>query len=98
MSMVDKERIAAVRLLQANGYTFDGGDWQPPVPADTQPPKLIAWAEADALYAQLVQLADKLDGCAEGSVQEAVRYALTEAIDGYQSVRWPAGRTADGKG
>src|SRR5262245_526293 len=97
MSMVDKERIAAVTKLQAIGYCFDGADWQPPAPAGPAP-KLVAWAEADALYAQLVQLADKLDGCAEGSVQEAVRYALAEAIDGYQSVRWPGGRTADGKG
>jgi len=96
MSMVDKQRIAAVRKLQAIGYAFDGADWQPP--ATVQAPKLVAWADADALYAQLVQLADKLDGCAEGSVQEAVRYALAEAIDGYQSVRWPGGRTADGKG
>jgi hypothetical protein len=95
MSMIDKERIAAVRKLQAIGYTFDGADWQPP--ADPQGPKLVAWAEADALYAQLVQLADTLDGCAEGSLPEAVRYALTEAIDGYQSVRWPQGRVADGK-
>jgi len=97
MSMVDKERIAAVRTLQTMGYTFDGANWQPPAPAGTAP-KLVAWTEADALYAQLVQLADKLDGCAEGSAQEAARYALTEAIGGYQSVRWPSGRTADGKG
>jgi hypothetical protein len=97
MTMVDKARIAAVRKLQTLGYIFDGTDWQPPAPAGTAA-KLVAWTEADALYAQLVQLADALDGCAEGSVQEAVRYALAEAIDGYQSIRWPGGRTADGKG
>ena len=95
MSMIDKERIAAVRKLQAMGYAFDGSDWQSP--EDIQGPKLVTWTEADALHAKLVQLADTLDGCAEGSLPEAVRYALTEAIDGYQSVRWPQGRVADGK-
>ena len=96
MSMVDKERIAAVRTLQTMGYTFDGANWLPPAPAGTAP-KLVAWTEADALHAKLVQLADTLDGCAEGSLQEAVRYALTKAINGYQSVRWPQGRVTDGQ-
>jgi hypothetical protein len=96
MSTIDRQRIAAVRKLQAMEYAFDGGDWLPP--EDTQGPKLVTWTEADALHAKLVQLADTLDGCAEGSQQEAVRYALTKAINGYQSVRWPQGRVADGKG
>jgi hypothetical protein len=93
MSMIDKERIAAVRKLQAMGYAFDGGDWQPL--ENMQGPKLVTWTEADALYAKLVQLADTLDYCAEGSLQEVVRYALTKAINGYQSVRWPQGGVAD---
>jgi hypothetical protein len=75
MSMIDKERIAAVERLQAIGYTFDGADWQPPAAAHVSRP--IAWAEADAVYAQLVLLADKLDGCAEGSLQERPCHACT---------------------
>jgi hypothetical protein len=96
MSMIDKERVAAVRKLKAMGYAFDGGDWQPP--EDTQGPELVAWTQADALHAKLVQLADTLLGSAEGSLQEVVHYALTKSIDGYQSVRRPQGRVADGKG
>ena len=95
MSMIDKERIAAVRKLQAMGYAFDGSDWQPP--EDIHESKLIAWTQADALHAKLVQLADTLLGCSEGSLQEVVHYALTKAINGYQSARWPQGRVADGQ-
>jgi hypothetical protein len=94
--MIDKERIAAVRKLQAMRYTFDGADWQ--ATEDIQGPELVAWTEADALHTKLVQLADTLIGCSEGSLQEVVCYALTKAINGYQSVRWPQGRVAGGKG
>ena len=83
-------------MLEARGYIFDGIDWQPP--ADFAMSTTGAWAEADALHALLVQRADALGGCIEGSLEEAVRLALTEAIDGYELVRWPDGKVPDGKG
>ena len=45
------------------------------------------WWNADALM-------DRTDG----SPQEAEFAALTEAIEAYEAVRWPDGRTVDGKG
>ena len=96
MSTIDKQRIAAVTKLETMGFTFDGNEWQPP--QDIQMPNTGPWADADALHAQLVHRADALAGCIEGSLEEAVRLALTEAIDGYESVRWPDGKEPNGKG
>jgi hypothetical protein len=50
------------------------------------------------LYALLVTRADALMGSTEGSPQEAELAALTDAIDAYETVRWPDGRIPSGKG
>jgi hypothetical protein len=55
-------------------------------------------AVTDQMHALLVARADELVGCAEGSPEEAELAALADAIDGYESVRWPGGKVTGGKG
>jgi hypothetical protein len=81
MTIIDKQRIAAVRALEARGYVFND-------PADF---------EADALHALLVLRADELIGCTEGSPEEAELEAISDAIEGYEAIRWPDGKVPGGK-
>jgi hypothetical protein len=55
-------------------------------------------AITDALHALLLKRADHLEGCTKGSVEEGELEAITNAIEAYEAVRWPLGRTQDGKG
>jgi len=55
-------------------------------------------AEADAMHSALVQRADALKGCLEGSEEEAELAVITDAIAAYEAVRWPAGNVPGGKG
>ena len=73
MTIIDKQRIAAVRALEARGYVFND-------PADI---------EADALHALLVLRADELIGCTEGSPEEAELEAIADAIEDCEAIRWP---------
>ena len=62
-----------------------------------------AWAEllqtpADKMHALLVERADALMGCTEGSPEEAELAVLTDAIEAYETVRWPNVKIAGGKG
>src|SRR5262245_2195788 len=87
MSIIDKQRITAVRTLVDMGFTFHD-EWIPPM-GRTSPP---ATAEADALHALLVLRADALEeGCAENS--EAAR-ELAMIAKGLEATRRSAGRTA----
>ena len=54
MSGIDKQRIAAVRILEGMGFTFDGSTWHPPL---TKPASSLTGA-ADTLHALLVRRAD----------------------------------------
>jgi hypothetical protein len=69
MTIIDKQRIAAVRTLEARGYDFND-------PANF---------EDDELHALLVLRADELVGCTEGSPEEAELKAIADAIEGLRS-------------
>ena len=94
MSGIDKQRIAAVRILEGMGFTFDGSTWHPPL---TKPASSLTGA-ADTLHALLVRRADDLSGCAQGSPEDHELRAIMKALVNYEGARWPQGRTADGKG
>lgn len=91
MSQVDRQRIAAVRTLEALGHHFSDGRWQPPLQAQCCP-------EADAMHSLLVQRADALIGCTDGSADQDELEAIGEVIEAYESVRWPNGKVVGGKG
>jgi hypothetical protein len=69
MSEVDRQRIAAVRALEALGHCFRDGRWQPPIQPQCCP-------EADALHSLLVSRADTLIGCTAGSTDQDELEAL----------------------
>ena len=53
---------------------------------------------ADAMHAALVQRADDLMGCLEGSPEEAELASIVDAIEAYEALRWPTGKIPGGKG
>jgi hypothetical protein len=92
---IDKQRIAAVRKLELLGYTFAAGDWHAPTGVTAATPTS---AQTDAKHALLVQRADALEGCTEGSEEERELAAITDAVEAYEAVRWPNGKVDGGKG
>jgi hypothetical protein len=90
MSNIDKQRVAAVRKLEALGYRYEGNEWVSPAQS--------ILAEADALLSALVLRADALEGSIEGSEEEVELAVITDAIEAYEAVRWPAGKIPGGKG
>jgi hypothetical protein len=98
VSNIDKQRVAAVRKLEVLGYSFRDGEWVPattmPTAASAQP---LLTAETDAMHSALVQRADVLEGCLEGSEEERELAAITVAIEA-EAVRWPEGKEPGGKG
>ena len=95
MSIIDRQRIAAVKAMEALGYTFDGFTWSEAASAEGS--SALA-AEADALHSLLVLRADKLMGSAEGSDEEAEFKLIAETVTAYEAKRWPDGKVPGGKG
>jgi len=89
MSNIDKQRITAVRTLEAMGYLFRD-EWI--APAGVTAP---ATAEADAMHVLLVLRADAIEGCAENP-EEARELAMiaevVEALRGEAMARWQGTR------
>ena len=90
MSNIDKQRIAAVRKLEAMGYVFHEHDWTGPA--------IPATFEADAMHALLVLRADDLEGCPENSEETREFAMIAEVREAYETVRWPDGKVPGGKG
>ena len=93
---IDKQRIDAVRMLQALGYTYRGGEWlltyrggESPEPAEVAATPLSLETKADATHGALMRRADELAGCMEGSDEEAELEAIIDAIEAYEAKRWP---------
>jgi hypothetical protein len=81
-------------MLQALGYIFlltDG--WTSPAGSAA-----VLTAECDAMHAVLMRRADALEGCAEGSPEEAELEMIVNAIKAYEAKRWPDGKEPGGKG
>ena len=97
MSMIDRQRIAAVATLEALGYLFSVAEgWTPP--AAPMPAGLLSTAEADAMHTVLMARADALDGCTEGSSEQTERMRIVDVIEAYEAKRWPNGKETGGKG
>jgi hypothetical protein len=97
MSIIDRQRIAAVRAMEAMGYTFDGISWIAPASAAAiLMPDLVA--EADVLHSLLVLRADKLSSCGEGSEEETELQLIADSVMAYEDKRWPDGKVPGGKG
>ena len=98
MSIIDKQRIAAVATLQSLGYTFSLLDgWTAPKDAGVTP-AVYTSVEADAMHALLMTRADGLEGCTDGSREEAELKAIADALVAYEAKRWPTGKEQGGKG
>jgi hypothetical protein len=83
MSTIDRQRVAAVRKLEAMGYTFAAGDWMQPAN------DAVAPVITDALHALLVRRADALVSCTEGSDEEAeLAYKANKASNGNGGLKW----------
>jgi len=93
VSNIDKQRIEAVRRLEALGYTYRAGER-----VQASAVRAALTAESDAMHGALVQRADALEGCTEGSEEERKLAAITDAIEAYDAVRWPDGKEPGGKG
>lgn len=87
---VDRQRIAAVRELEALGYAYRGGEWLAPASVAAAPLPLTA--EADPMHGALMRRADALAGCTEGSDEEAELKAIVDLIEAYEVKRWPLGK------
>ena len=86
---LDKKRRAAVRALEALGYTYRNDEWSPAAVTITPVPLT---AEADTLHGALVRRADALAGCTEGSAEETELKTIVDAIEAYEAKRWPHGK------
>ena len=95
MSAVDRQRIGAVKAMEALGYTFDGFVWNAP-PGGVAFPSL--YDEADAMHGLLVLRADKLEGCTEGSNEETELKMIADTVSAYEVKRWPDGVVPGAKG
>ena len=95
MSEIDRQRIAAVSALEALGYEFRRGKWDPPMHAGEG---AGSWPEADQMHALLIARADALIGCTDGSVDQDELEAIGEALEAYEGRRWPQGMADGGKG
>jgi hypothetical protein len=93
MTNVDKQRFAAVQVLDELGYTFISGEWRVPAGATAS---IIP--EADAMLALLMARADELGACTEGSAEEKELETIVNAIEAYEVKRWPEGKIPGGKG
>jgi hypothetical protein len=89
---IDKQRISAVRMLEAIGYNYRNDEWLPPgAVAGAVGAPLPFTAEADAMHGMLMLRADTLASCQEGSGEESELEAIVDLLEAYECKRWPLG-------
>jgi len=87
---IDRKRVAAVRTLEALGYTYCKGEWlAPPAVAGTP---LRMTAEVDATQGKFMQRLDAVAGCTEGSSEEAELRAIVDLIEACECTWGPLGK------
>jgi hypothetical protein len=91
---IDRQRINAVRTLEALGFRCRNGEW---LTGDLYATALFT-AEADAMHGALMRRADALAGCAEGSDQEAELSAISAVVEACEAKRWPDGKEPGRRG
>ena len=91
--MIDRRMQAAVRKIRELGYTHDEGQSANATEGVAQLTKV-----ADAMHALLVKRSDELEGCIEGSPEEAEFASIADALEAYEELRWPLGKEPGGKG
>jgi hypothetical protein len=96
MSNIDKQRVAAVRKLEALGYSYQDGEWMTASAPAAAGPQSLMTTVSEAMHLALVRRADALEGCT--SEDEAELKVIVEAIEAYEAVRWPVGKQLGGKG
>jgi hypothetical protein len=79
MNLIDRQRVEAVRSLEAQGYAFEDGCWKPAVGSAQPIP------EGDAIHAMMVRRVEAIAGCVGHEVELE---SLTIAINAYESMRW----------
>jgi hypothetical protein len=84
---IDRQRIAAVELLQALGYSWRDGEWS----GKAAPVDARLLAAADAMHGALMDRVAALGGCTEQSEEEAEMFAIADALHAYEVVRWVDG-------
>jgi hypothetical protein len=91
--VASRQAAATAKTMNELGYTCDKGVW-------TSSPEAVAHLArvADSMHALLVRRADELDGCTEGSPEEAEYISLVEAIEAYEAKRRPDRKIPGGKG
>jgi hypothetical protein len=93
---IDRQRIAAVRVLEALGYSYRSNAWVPPAATAVVPQPLTV--EADAMHTALMRRADSLVACTEGSHEEAELKATLDLLEAYEAKRWPLDKQPNAKG
>jgi hypothetical protein len=86
-------RIAAVRTLEALGYSYCKGEWR--VPATGTPPP--ATAEVDATHSKLMQQVVAIAGCMEVSAEAGELKAIVDLIEACEA-KWGRLKEPGGKG
>ena len=91
MNAIDRKIMSAARDLEGDEVPASFASYR----AAARVSMLVA---ADSMHAMLVERADTLIGCTEGSPEEAELAAITDAIEAYEAMRWPEGKVPNGKG
>ena len=91
--MIDRRMQAAVRKIRELAYTHDEEQ-------SANSAELVAQLTkaADVMHALLVKRSDELEGCIEGSPEEAEFASIADALEAYEEVWWPFGKAPGGKG